>query len=386
MRPLSRHQWVTFASAATATVFLLVVLLLWVFRDDIWQASVRPSTPYQVYVLPQEPDYSDPKAWLAFGFRAEAERAGEVAVFYIGPTSAYSGQQWNAAYDDEIALARWRDEFLASHAGPFLALGRVFSPAYRQATVFSFTTFREDARAAIASAYPDIARAFAVFLTQIGDRPFVIAGVGQGGLHALRLIEEEVVRAGISERLVAAYLTETAVSNEVFAQRLAPLEPCATADATQCVVSWVTAREGDARGLREVLTRSRVWNERAQIVASEDRKFACVNPLLWNTTEDYAPARLHRGAAVANGIEFGSVRPAILPRETSAQCVEGVLMVETPRSSLLRMHGFGQSAKTPTFNLFYADIAENVIDRVDSYMAQPRPINAAEPAQLPDTP
>jgi len=35
----------------------------------------------------------------------------------------------------------------------------------------------------------------------------------------------------------------------------------------------------------------------------EGRPLLCTNPLLWNRSEDYAPARLHLGGVAAEGLD-----------------------------------------------------------------------------------
>ena len=51
-----------------------------------------------------------------------------------------------------------------NYVGPFVSVGRVFAPRYRQASLYSLTTLREDAREARQFAYVDVSQAFRHYL------------------------------------------------------------------------------------------------------------------------------------------------------------------------------------------------------------------------------
>ncbi len=102
---------------------------------------------------------------------------------------------------------------IPNYAGPFAPVGRVFAPRYRQANLYSMLTLREDAREARAFAYDDILAAFEFYMkTYNKGRPFIIAGVEQGGPLADRLVRDAVTYdPSRLKRLVAVYAIETAV-------------------------------------------------------------------------------------------------------------------------------------------------------------------------------
>ena len=66
-----------------------------------------------------------------------------------------------------------------------------------------------------------------------------------------------------------------------------------------------------------------------------NRPTLCVNPLLWTTSEDYAPARLHLGGVAAEGLD-PDIDPAPLTKQSGAQCQDGLLLVDKPKSKSLR--------------------------------------------------
>ena len=99
-----------------------------------------------------------------------------------------------------------------NYVGPFVSIGRVFAPRYRQASLYTLMTLRDDAREARRFAYGDVAQAFRYYVAHYNQgRPFVIVGVEQGGTLATRLIAEEVAAGrlspnGITERTIARHL------------------------------------------------------------------------------------------------------------------------------------------------------------------------------------
>jgi hypothetical protein len=351
-------------------IALIVGLAALAGQDNLFRWFVNPKTPYQIYEPPPAPDYANPASWA---LRPEAPPPGAwetpwgVDVFFVSPTTDYSGEQWNAPYDASVPKDRLEHSVLPNFAGAFARAGALYAPHYRQATLFSFLTHREDAVLARVTAYKDVERAFDSYLSNDNrGRAIVLVGVGQGGLHALGLLLNRFSQdPALQERLVAAYLIETAVPLDLFNGPLSWTRVCDTQLATGCVIAWGTADTGDRREATRFLTRSQVWDGKTGLVAVEDRGLVCVNPLLWSADGTFAPERLHKGGARASGLETG-VMPAILPGQTSAQCVDGLLLIDPSRASALKQGKmFGDLYKTPTFNLFYADIFENAAIRAE---------------------
>ena len=108
-----------------------------------------------------------------------------------------------------------------NYAGPFERVGRLFAPRYRQASLYTYLTLRDDARDARRFAYGDVLQAFRAYVSRYGqDRPFVIVGVEQGGSLAARLLREEIAgKPELKRRLVAAYLIETVVPADEYGPR-----------------------------------------------------------------------------------------------------------------------------------------------------------------------
>jgi hypothetical protein len=88
---------------------------------------------------------------------------------------------------------------------------------------------------------------------------------------------------------------------------------------------------------------------------------------LGKASDEAAPARLNLGAANASQLEWGA-RAAFLPRQVSAQCVDGVLRVSRPRSGSLRpARGWPDKFKERPYNPFFGDLEADAMKRVAVY-------------------
>ncbi len=101
------------------------------------------------------------------------------------------------------------------------------------------------------AAYSDVAAAFEAFLEREPDRPFVLFGHSQGGMHVTRLLQERVENdPELLTRLVAAYPVGWAVgtaSGSDTGGSFATLPTCSSATQTGCVMSWRSYLEGEKR-------------------------------------------------------------------------------------------------------------------------------------------
>lgn len=355
-------------------IFLGVVLLAtflgvaaWVFRADIVRTSLDPRVPFQTYRPPRAPDYAQPRAW-ALRTTDQASANLPADVFFIHPTTFDGGDHWNGPIGDEEARRQLDRVMLPNYAGPFARVGRIFAPRYRQASLYSQLTRREDARAARRFAYGDIQAAFRYWRAHDDQgRPLVLVGVEQGGLLAARLLAEEIdADPALRRRLAAVYLIETVVPADNHGAGAAD-PACASRAEAGCVVAWVTPRDGD--GL-DILKSALVWNARGGLVELEGRQALCVNPMLGGGGDAQATPRENRGAVNATGLEWG-LRPALMQRQVSARCVDGLLQVTRPRSAAFRTpRGWADQLKVPPWNLFYADLEADAQARVAALSAR----------------
>ncbi|MEQ8405399.1 MAG: DUF3089 domain-containing protein [Oceanicaulis sp.] len=371
-RLLPRSLFWRLALLGAAGLAVLLTVSAVVMRDQIFQTLLDPAVPFQTYDKPEAPDYAEADAWAVrdrFMLDAEGETP---AVFFVHPTTYDGGAHWNARYTrpqagrevDRFVLPNWAAPLLADDAA-------LFAPRYRQASLYAFMNNREDSIQARLFAYQDVNAAFDAFLQDIGeDRPVVIAGVGQGALHALGLLIDAVaLDEALRNRLAAAYLLEAPVPMDVFSGPLATLAPCAGPEAVRCVVSYNAVRQSERERIETVSDRSMSWTGSGALGYVSERALLCVNPLIWSISEDYAPARLHRGGAAAEGLSLDDA-PSPMANQTSAQCQNGLLMIEQPRARALQRPGrLGEDRRAPVSNLFYMDLRMDAQRRLEQLQA-----------------
>lgn len=371
------RRWI-FAGAVLFLALLLATAFYW--RYDILRTTLDPKVPFQTYEPPAAPDYAKPTAWALRPSSASTAKA-PVDVFFVHPTSYDGGRDWNAPYDQPKAARDLARVMLPNYAAPFARVGRVFAPHYRQASLYTFLTLRDDARDARRFAYDDVRRAFRLYLARYnGNRPLVLVGVEQGGILAARLLAEEIApNPALRARLAGVYLIETVVP-AVDHGPGAVVPACATRDQAGCIVAWASLQDGDFQKAQELNNRSLVWDG-DQLVELQGRAPLCVNPLTGGVGTERAPARLNLGAANATGLEWGA-RPAFLKRQVWAQCENGLLHTGRPKSTSLRESGsWTERRKVPGYNLFYADIEADAQARVSTLLGRPAygPIKASSP-------
>jgi hypothetical protein len=353
-------RWLAFAVLGFV---LLLGVATGVFWDDLMKTALDPKTPFQTYKPPPAPDFARADAWALLPAHPETAAPGDppADVFFISPTTFDGGRDWNGPIDDSRADRVFHWVMAPNYAGPFVQVGRVFAPRYRQASLYSLMTLSEDARAARAFAYGDVEKAFRAYLARYNkDRPIVIVAVEQGGVLAERLLAEVVAPdPALRKRLAAAYLIETAAPADY-----PPIPPCRRRKEPGCLAAWISVPEGQYQRAGILLDRALVWGPGGELVNLEQRPALCFNPILGTLTDAPAPARLNLGAANATGLEWGA-RPGFLARQVSAQCQGGVLFVSRPKSASLQRSGsWADRRRMPGFNLFYADLEADALARV----------------------
>jgi hypothetical protein len=349
---------------ASAAGTVAVLGLGWLaLQDTFYRMAVHPPGRFASTPAPPRPDYSTPEAWAA---RPAVPPPGAwetpwgVDVFFIHPASAFDGRDWNVAIDDPAASIRLLERILPNHGAPFAKAGAFYAPRYRQASLWSELNVGSEGDGAFLLAYKDVLDAFDRYATQDNrGRGVIVAGVGQGGLYAQKLIADRFQTEPMKQRLAAAYIIDAALPadapGKAFSQPV-----CQGAQEIHCVVAWKTViGGGDASAAHN---HSPVWDENGRITVSKGRPLVCVNPISWTSSDALAPRTSHRGGARAAGL--ADFDPKIVPQAVSARCRGGLLEVDRPSAPELQPDGgWGGRYKTPEYNLFYADILTNAADR-----------------------
>jgi len=342
---------------------LLMIIAAWIYRDDLFRYVNDPGQPFQTYVPPQAPDYASAESWLSYPEQLDVTRLdpAKADIFVVGPTLHLGGKNWVADINDADYRLKTSHFVTPNYVRPYAIGGRVFAPYYRQAALYAFLTNRDDARRAQIFAYEDVRDAFRIFLSQTPpERPIVIIGHGQGGLHVQKLLQDEIT-AQARKKLAVAYI----IDHPAPASALGKMPLCQTQDQTDCVAAFTTVAENE-HVLAQHYALKTMFFSGEKMQSMDGSKAACVNPLLWSVSDDYAPARLHKGAIAASGLPDGTDAPAA-DRQFGAQCEDGLLVIDKPRSYNLRKpRRFGGHFRTPPYNLFSEDIRQNMLVRINT--------------------
>jgi len=349
------------ATALTAVIGGAAIVIL---QDAFMLALLAPRVPFQVAPAPPAPDYAQSSAWHLRPL--EESDAGSSDIFYVHSTTYDSRRGWNAAIDEPNASQTLARVAAPNEIGPFLGVGRVYAPRYRQATLFAFFTHKYDGVAARRLAYQDVRRAFESFLSQSeSDRPILLVGYGQGGLHVLGILQDFFqTDAALRQRLAAAYVIGQIVPLDLFESSLALTPPCGEVHDARCVLTYSDLEPRFDEEIRRARERSMVWTASGDLTATKGRALLCINPVTRSLGRPSAPPDSHLGAASATGLRLGESPPPVR-RAIGARCEDGVLIVDPPRQDFLRRKAwFGSKWRAPNYNLFYYDLAEDAAARL----------------------
>ncbi len=363
-----RQAWETgvrsLGIGAAVLLVLVVAFTAWVFRDTLNAYAITPGIGFQAAPRPPTPDYGITRAWAALPGRldgsdlAPGNAAGGLAevwrrvdVFFVHATTFASSEGWNGPMDGAAGLMV-DTQALPQAASAFAAAGRVYAPRYRQATLHAFRSGSEDARRAQSFAYQDVRRAFRHYMRfRNRGRPFILVGHGQGALHTLGLLQDDILGSTIQERLIAAYLVGHPVPLDLFTGPLRGMAPCRDPNDTGCLAAWTLAGETPDYAL--------VWqNQRLAPVG--ERAVLCTNPLTWFTDEGAASRMTNAGALKTSA----ALHPApLVLGVTGAVCEGGVLKTDTDLPAAL-------SGSARDVTLFYQSIRENTAARATAFFSR----------------
>ncbi|RKQ71404.1 DUF3089 family protein [Litorimonas taeanensis] len=356
-----------------AAIFAVIAALVWFYRDDIFQHIQDPGQPFQTYKRPIAPNYDKVEAWLTLPDLSidsfEASAKGD--VFVVVPSVYRGGKHWNLPSNDLKRKNKLEYIVRPNYVTPYADAGRLFAPFYRQASLYAYMTHREDARMAQNLAYQDVKRAFEVFMENSPpERPIVLVGHNQGASHVQRLLADFFAGNDNTEnlkRLAVAYVIDYPLTRSILEGPLSEIPVCKTEVETNCIVAFGAFAPNEGAIAERFGTRLLAHNGQ-QYESVEGEALICVNPLLWTQSEDYAPARLHKGGVAAEGLD-PDMRPAALPRQVGTQCQDGLLLIDKPRSrSLRRPLKVGGKFRTLPSNLFYEDLRQNAKIRVETLL------------------
>lgn len=315
-------------------IFILTLLIVaGAFAIFQWGGNVllKEATPKGHFEAAQAgggPDYAqssswvarpgmenDPAEWLPDGVAAGS---GNVAIFYVHPTTYLLNDRWNAPLDAGGDAAFRTRIFTESQASAFSSVGQVWAPRYRQAAFGAFLLDSADAQSALDFAYRDVDAAFRQFLKEAGNRPIILAGHSQGALHLIRLLREH--RADLGKRLVAAYVVGWPIDTQSDLPALG-LPACQTAADFGCILSWMSFAEPANPSL--ILEQ---WKSSRGLNGGERRpdRILCVDPIT-GTKDGGAPPAANPGTLIPTDDLMSAT---LVAGNVGAHCDRGLLIID----------------------------------------------------------
>lgn len=254
---------------------------------------------------PSAPDYSSNKNWMLL---PEDPSKFNVDLIWLNPTTFVSDSLWNMPLNNEAAKAGALVDF-QNMAGIFNESCNIYAPYYRQACLSILSADSSDYSAALHLANTDANAALNYYFDHYNNgRKFILAGHSQGSYHALELLKHNKKLNEHLSNMIAAYVVGWSVTRDDTAQ-YKQLNICDSATEQHCIITYNTIEDG--------------FQEEAASVTLLPNSIT-VNPLLWNTSEAFAPKSLHEGAVFASSTGFDTIY-----HYTSAQNING-LCVKRP--------------------------------------------------------
>ena len=359
--------------------------------------NMRPQKGFEDIPNPDKPDYQQLDNWLAHPEKdskanlcpvgIEESKVNEVPTFYIHPTTYFGADNWNADVNHLASRKMIEELCLPSQASIFNHLGEVYAPIYRQATFYSFLMSSNDAYMAFDLAYADVLTAFEIFLQQIGDKPYFIAGHSQGSLMGLKILCEKIEQdEHIRKRMVAAYLPGYKIPNQTFESSLSFIKRGEKPDQVHCVLAWDTF-------LDNLNPLHHVDNAATWIVGKSGGQWKrrltytpfCINPITWDKDKAESSLEDHLGAVVneydrkafkwidASNAENSGITTLSLKSPNSKMIkakvgLGNLLYISKPKGHIYNIGKMpGGNYHVYDFTLFYMDIRVNASLRWASY-------------------
>ncbi|MEM1410019.1 MAG: DUF3089 domain-containing protein [Pseudomonadota bacterium] len=345
---------IVLAIAAALLVAGGVIGALLHYDEDVALAWITPKKKADGQEPPAAPDYRKVNAWLIRG----AGSAGRVDVFFIHANDHQSRKTWNGALysPEEQPLGHLQEVVMPVDAGPFAELGPLWVPSYRQPSLFTRFAGEERADAAAAArdlALGDITSAFQVFLkARDPERPFVVAGYGDGALFAARLMRDIISRdRELRGKLVAAYALGLPLHESAFR----PLA-CRELGQPRCLIALTP--------IDRQFGRYRTWLSNETLTAREEQGYQPTGrgPLLCTYIDfEGAEGRL-MGLKPAPDSPLQQIEQKLRP-----VCEDGLLVYETPDDQRVEQpERFGRYVLPDGINPIYGALARDARSRADN--------------------
>ncbi|MFH1440429.1 MAG: DUF3089 domain-containing protein [Candidatus Omnitrophota bacterium] len=305
-----------------------------------------PRTHFDPAKLSPGPDYDDKENWMFIPGNPEEF---EVDVFWVYPTVYNSKDNWNMPLDDEGAKKKAKNATL-KFIGVFRESSNLYAPYYRQAGGCVLSADKSDNEKVLGVAIEDVKHAFNYYLSHFNNgRPFIIAGHSQGANVLLKMMKDLFSSESIREKLIAAYIIGWSVTEEDL-KDYSFLKIAKTPEETGGIITYNTVADGFQDKSPTILPGA-----------------AVVNPLIWTTSEEIAPATFNQGAVFLNA----DLSETIVPNYTSAQIKNGGLVIPRVIDEGQLDMPFGPGIyHNYDYLFFYENIRENVKKRIETFLTK----------------
>ncbi len=304
-------------------------------------------------------DYSSVKNWAVLPENYPASLKDypvknpqdSIDVFYVYPTLIVSDKdaRWNVSIEDSIQRAKVLNTAVHFQASAWASSGSLYVPFYRQAHLRSYSNLENGGKTALLLAYSDVKAAFEYYLKHYNQgRGIILAGHSQGSTHIAALLHDFFDGKPLQNQLVSAYIPGIGFDKNQFGTVLFMDHPSQIGG----FVTWNTFKHKyDKKNYQ--------WYKGKVVI----------NPVTWDTTT-IAPRKLHKGFLYSNGKMYKN--------SFVTHIGNGVIWISTPHFQYRYLTFLMRNYHTGDVNLFWEDIKENSLLRVQNYKAKKKNIYFAK--------
>jgi hypothetical protein len=274
-----------------------------------------------------------------------------IDVFYVYPTLIVSDkdERWNVPINDSVQIKKVLNIAVRFQATAWGNSGNLYVPYYRQAHIRSYNLLENGGTKALLLAYSDVKSAFEYYLKHHNNgRGIILAGHSQGSTHISYLLKDFFDGKPLQKQLVAAYIPGVGLDKNQFKTIPFMEKP----DQTGGFVTWNTfKRKFDQKNYK--------WYKGKVVI----------NPVTWDTTA-LAKRELHKGFLYSNGKMYKN--------SFDTHTDNGVIWISTPHFPHRYLAFTLRNYHTGDVNLFWEDIRENSLLRVQNYRSNKKNLDTVE--------
>jgi hypothetical protein len=274
-----------------------------------------------------------------------------IDVFYVYPTLIVSNKdkRWNVPIDDSIQRKKVLNTAVRFQASAWGSSGSLYVPYYRQAHLRSYDNLENGGTTALLLAYSDVKAAFEYYLKHYNHgRGIILAGHSQGSTHISYLLRDFFDGQPLQKQLVAAYIPGVGLDKNQFKTIPLMQHP----DQIGGFVTWNT--------FKKKFDKNKYKWFKGKVV---------INPVTWDTAS-LAKRELHKGFLYSNGKMYKN--------SFDTHTADGVIWISTPHFPYRYLTLTMPNYHPGDINLFWEDIRENSLLRVQAYRSKQRNLYQAK--------